>query len=216
MKRLCILLALLGGSLVVLPDIAGAPPAKNTDRAQFWHAANAEEEGPYFQAVLEGPERPRRRRRSRTHARQLASRTKNRICLVGITTVDGLGTYAELRPCLYCAHDRPIVIAIAATRCPSRGMHRDPPCRMFLSVTHAGIGNFARKLGGRRRSPSGDRLVDIGIPVGAAFDSSAIERELDAARCVGRPRSATSTTSQGQQASAAVERGVYSQYLSSR
>ena len=37
---------------------------------------------------------------------------------VGITTVDGLGTYAELRPCLYCAHDRPIVIAIPGDALP--------------------------------------------------------------------------------------------------
>ena len=49
------LLALLGGSLVMLPDIAGAQPAKKTAHvAILWHAANAEEEGPYFQAALEG------------------------------------------------------------------------------------------------------------------------------------------------------------------
>jgi hypothetical protein len=39
----------------MLPDIAGAQPAKKTAHvAILWHAANAEEEGPYFQAALEG------------------------------------------------------------------------------------------------------------------------------------------------------------------
>jgi len=112
------LLALLGGSLVVLPDIAGAQPAKNTDRAQFCgtpqtprkkdHTFRRCSMGPRDHGDVEG--------RALTLDNWLPNEEPHRS--VGITTVDGLGTYAELRPCLYCAQDRPIVIAIPGDALP--------------------------------------------------------------------------------------------------
>ncbi len=46
---------LFGGGIIALPRIANAQPAKKLPRvAILWHAANAHEEGPYLQAVLQG------------------------------------------------------------------------------------------------------------------------------------------------------------------
>src|SRR5262245_8443596 len=48
------LFTLLGG-FVTWPRIAGAQQSRRTPRiAIFWHAANAEEEGPYLEAVRQG------------------------------------------------------------------------------------------------------------------------------------------------------------------
>jgi len=49
------LIAILGGVITILPDIGQAQPAKRVPRiAILWHAANAEEEGPYLEAVRQG------------------------------------------------------------------------------------------------------------------------------------------------------------------
>ena len=49
------LIAILGGVIIILPDIGQAQPAKRVPRiAILWHAANAEEEGPYLEAVRQG------------------------------------------------------------------------------------------------------------------------------------------------------------------
>ena len=49
------LIAILGGALVVLPDVGQAQQAKRVPRiAILWHAANANEEGPYLAAVRQG------------------------------------------------------------------------------------------------------------------------------------------------------------------
>lgn len=49
------LIAILGGVIVVLPDVGQAQQAKRVRRiAILWHAANADEEGPYLEAVRQG------------------------------------------------------------------------------------------------------------------------------------------------------------------
>ena len=79
---------------------------------------------------------------------------------------------------------------------------------VFVSYAR-GDRNFARKLAAALESVGLTVWWDRDIPAGAASDS-AIERELDAARCVVVLWSATSTTSEWvkNEASAAVERGV--------
>jgi hypothetical protein len=47
--------AILGGAIVLLPDVGQAQQAKRVPRiAILWHAANADEEGPYLEAVRQG------------------------------------------------------------------------------------------------------------------------------------------------------------------
>jgi len=87
---------------------------------------------------------------------------------------------------------------------------------VFVSYAR-GDRNFARKLAAALESVGLTVWWDRDIPAGAAFDS-AIERELDAARCVVVLWSATSTTSEWvrtkrRRPSSAAS---YSQYLSSR
>jgi putative ABC transport system substrate-binding protein len=49
------LIAILGGAVVVLPDAVQAQLGKRMPRiAILWHAASAEEEGPYLEAVRQG------------------------------------------------------------------------------------------------------------------------------------------------------------------
>jgi len=45
----------VGGALVATPGIASGQPTKEIATvAHLWHAANAKEESPYYEALLEG------------------------------------------------------------------------------------------------------------------------------------------------------------------
>jgi putative ABC transport system substrate-binding protein len=49
------LITILGGVIVILPDVGRAQQVKKVPRiAILWHAANADEEGPYLEAVRQG------------------------------------------------------------------------------------------------------------------------------------------------------------------